>query len=119
MKLIVKKIDSKTLIIFYDSDRQKAQKLKTGKEYSCEIKRNRILRHHKKFFAILRLVVDNTNFMDTESLLYALKIELGYVQSCVTLKGKTIAMVKSINFDNMNLLNLFLFLLLVHINDFR
>jgi hypothetical protein len=43
----------------YDTDADNKHKLKEGTDVVCEVKRARNVRFHKKFFALLRLVLDN------------------------------------------------------------
>lgn len=62
----------------YRRDHDALGKLKDG-EYVFEVKRDRNLLHHRKFWALLSLVVANgEKWTSPEELLIALKIKLGY-----------------------------------------
>lgn len=62
----------------YNRDRDNYAKLKDD-VYEFEVRRNRNLLHHRKFWAVLSLVVANSEkWLSAEELLVALKIKLGY-----------------------------------------
>lgn len=69
----------------YDSDLEEKQHLRTGERVLCSIRRPRNYEFHKKFFALLRLTVDNLpetlqeqmHIYNEEDLLDCLKVELG------------------------------------------
>ena len=59
-------------------------------------------KHHKKFFALLGIVLDNQEyFNDTDELLFAVKVKLGYVKE-IKLKHGTHLMPTSIAFNKMD-----------------
>ena len=58
--------------------------------------------HHRKFFALLKLVLDNQEyFQNIDELLYAIKLKLGYTIP-IKLKDTTGYMPKSISFAKMD-----------------
>lgn len=69
------------LIPLYDSDLEEEKKLKIGTDVCVEVKRARNYKFHKKFFALLRLALDNLpddvsgkyRIYDEESFLLRLK----------------------------------------------
>ena len=76
------------LVPMYDSDLDERKKLKLGSRVLCEIKRPRNYEFHKKFFALLRLTVDNLpeslhsvyHIYDTQDMLRSLKLDLGMAE---------------------------------------
>ena len=102
MKLLMVRSDN-CLMPAYGSDKDKFNKLKEGSAVQVEIKRHRNLLHHRKFFAILKLVCDNSDKWEVpEQLLIALKIELGYVNIVKGLDGVDIVAPGSIRFETMD-----------------
>lgn len=69
----------------YDSDLEEKQHLRVGERVLCSIRRPRNYEFHKKYFALLRLTVDNLpetlqeqmHIYNEEDLLDCLKLELG------------------------------------------
>lgn len=92
-----------SLVPVYDSDLNKIMKIKEGKTVSAEIKQQRNLLHHRKFFAILNLVCDNSDKWERpEQLLIALKIKMGYVNIVPDFNGGEIIAPGSIRFEVMS-----------------
>ena len=92
------------LIPAYKSDADLMSKIKEGKAYRYFASDERNPKHHRKLFAILRVVVQNDpndQFPDEESLLAALKYEMGYTHTYIDMKGKTRTETDSISFSNM------------------
>jgi hypothetical protein len=79
------------------------KKIKAGE--ACEVKlkdMSRNYEHHKKLFAILNYVVNNSDFEGKEDdLLIVLKYEIGYTRECKNLAGQTRVFAKSINFETL------------------
>lgn len=96
------------LVPMYDSDFDEKKKLKIGTEVVAEINRPRNYEHHKKFFALLRLVFDNLpedlveRYPNMESLLTEIKFQLRYYDTHITLSGRETYIPKSIAFDTMS-----------------
>lgn len=107
MKIYLK-VTSSGLVPMYDSDHEEKKKLKIGSEVLAEIRVPRNLEHHKKFFALLRLVMDNMpetlseRYTSTERLLDEIKFQCGYFEEHITLSGRVTYKPKSIAFDTMN-----------------
>jgi len=77
------------------------KKIKLDTVVSCEIKRKRNYEHHKKFFALLNLVLENTEKYDTiDQLLVEVKLRLGYVSTLIV-DGNICYTPKSISFAKM------------------
>lgn len=97
------------LVPAYDSDHDKKMKLKNGEIYSCEIRKPRNLKFHRKFFALVRLTVDNLphNLQDSlhiyteDDMLTQFKIDLGLV-SFVQVGGREVLKERSISFAAMD-----------------
>ncbi len=58
MKLYCR-VTSEGLIPLYDSDLEEKKKLKIGTDVLLEVKKARNIRNHKRYFAMLTLVLDN------------------------------------------------------------
>jgi len=85
----------------YDSDYEKAKKLKDG-EYEFSIKLARSLPFHKKFFSLIRMVFDNQDvFFDEDKMRKWLTMEAGFIEETKTPNGIMIE-AKSIAFDKMD-----------------
>lgn len=81
MKIYLKKSLS-SLVPADDEAAEALKKYKQGDTVSCEIRKPRNVDHHRKYFALLNLVVDNQErFRNTQELLDAIKFELGYVET--------------------------------------
>lgn len=87
----------------HNKDQERISKLKFGTPYLFEIKRPRRLLHHRKFWAILNLVSNNSNGRWTpEKLLIALKIKLGYYNIFQGFDDREIIHTGSIRFEVMD-----------------
>ena len=87
----------------YNRDRENIGKLKDGEVYEFEVKRNRNLLHHRKFWAVLSAVCANSEKWDTpEQLLVALKMKLGYFNVVPGFDGTEIMHTGSIRFEAMD-----------------
>ena len=58
MKLYCR-VTSEGFIPLYDSDLEEKKKLKIGTDVLLEVKKARNIRNHKRYFAMLTLVLDN------------------------------------------------------------
>lgn len=79
--------------------------LRKGDIVAATIRRPRNVKHHRKLFALLSLVWENTSLQDRfptkDNLLDALKHELGYVETFATVNGDILFKPKSIAFESM------------------
>lgn len=76
--------------------------IKDGREVLVTIRRPRSPAHHRWFFSMLRLVVSNTDYWQTEEeLLDALKLATGHVRRIMKLDGEIILLPLSISFAAM------------------
>jgi len=114
MKLALVKTEH-GLLPAYDSDKEYYDKIGLGELREYETKKNRILGHHRKFFALLRLTLHNIpeerekeafdvgfSFKTEEDVLYYLKLKLGLYKERMLLKSGRIAVeVDSISFSRM------------------
>ncbi|MBN2402015.1 MAG: hypothetical protein JXN64_06425 [Spirochaetes bacterium] len=105
MKLHIVKTNSGIRPV-YKSDHQNYDKLASGEIYICEIKNDRNYKHHKKLFAIAKMIIanlpDENIWANKEpyALIKASEIELGYVEQEFKLNGECIIKAESINFEN-------------------
>ena len=102
MKLtLIKQLDN-SFKLAYNSDYEKAKKIKVGEEYQCEIKRPRNYAFLKKFFALLELVYQNQDITDDkEDLRAVLIMKSGYYKTIETDKGN-VYLPKSLSFAKMS-----------------
>lgn len=92
-----------------DNDWEQKKLLRIGSDVRCTISQPRNIKFHRKFFALLTITFDNlpetiqgrTNITSIESLLSAIKIDLGYFDT-VNIKGREIARLRSISFAKMS-----------------
>lgn len=72
-------------------------------EVFADITRPRSLGHHKKLFALLKIIRDNQDFYKTtDDVLDALKVATGHWYPMKTQTGQTVAKTKSIAFNKMD-----------------
>ena len=95
------------LAAVHPSDLEKLQKLKYDTVYSIEVKEERNPKFNSKFFALLRLTLDNMpehiKIENTEQLKEHLKIRLGHYEIIQLHEtGKEIIKTKSISFSKMD-----------------
>lgn len=72
-----------------------------GEILEVEIKRPRNGKFHRKFFALLQVVKESTDYDNVEQILLLLKLKLGHYETIVNTNGKPIYYPKSISFAKM------------------
>lgn len=86
-----------------DEATEHLKKVKSGVVFSAEIKRPRNYENHKRYFALLNIVIENQEmFRSVDQLKEAIKLELGYVEMIQRMNGEVVQKPKSINFASMN-----------------
>lgn len=86
-----------------DSDLENLKRVKNGEMVKVEIKKPRNIKFHRKFFALLQIVVDNDErYANTNVVLHIMKLKLGHYESIVNTNGKMIYIPKSISFTKMD-----------------
>lgn len=75
-----------------------------GKEVMVTIRRPRSVMHQRWFFALLRIVCENTGHLwyDESDLLDALKRAVGYTEHCMDIDGSSYERPKSISFSTLS-----------------
>ena len=103
MKITLIKGLNNKFSIAYDSDYETAKKIKVNEPYEYEFKNVRNPRHHRKYFALLNLVVSNTEkFKDVNHLRMILAIECVHYDELIDpLSGEVRIIPKSISFSSM------------------
>ena len=104
MELTLLKKDNTTFVLPYEQDRELSRKLKVGGYFKAKlVKAHRNILHHKKFYALIKTVLDNKpEYKNNEDVLVGiLKIECG-VCWVVKKKGKVYEFPKSISFEKMD-----------------
>ena len=97
-------INDKKVLIPADQDSQDwILKQPAGREIMVQVKTPRNINHHKKFFAMLNMVFDNTEkFKTADELLNALKFMSGQCEQRFSPKtGEMYYVTKSISFESM------------------
>ena len=95
-------IGTTALFVAYNSDIEKMKRLSQGQVVSCEVKRERNLKHHNLYFALCRLVSDNSDFISEDQVDYYVRIKSGLVDFQIVCDEKTIVKPKSLQFAKMN-----------------
>jgi len=87
----------------YDSDYEKAKKIKLHEPIEFEYKIVRNYNFHKKFFALINMVFQNQEFYtNLDSLRKDIIIEAGFFETRITIWGEERIEAKSINFASMD-----------------
>lgn len=103
MKITLIKTLNNTFKIAYDSDFEKAKKIKVGEPYEYEYKNVRNPGHHRKYFAMLNMVFQNQElYNNIDHLRSDLTIEAGYYDLRANIHGEEIKEPKSISFASMD-----------------
>lgn len=103
MKLFLVKQLNGTFKVAYDSDYEKAKKIKVNELYEVEIRQPRNIKFHNKFFALLELVYQNQEaYSNMDDLREDLTIEAGFYREVINLHGQTVKKAKSISFAQMD-----------------
>ena len=77
-------------------------KIKNGQQVMVEVKQPRNPDHHRKFFALLNTVYENTEkFPSVDALLSVVKLMVGHCDTIISGKGEAFHHPKSINFASM------------------
>ena len=103
------KVTSIGLVPLDDNDLQQKKRLRLGSEVRVHVTLPRNIKFHRKFFALLNIVFNNlpediqrcTNIYSVESLLTAIKIDMGYFDT-TTVKRYKVVRTKSISFAAMD-----------------
>lgn len=84
-------------------DEEKLARVKAGQIIQVSFKKPRNAAHHRKFFALIRTIVEHTDFDNEEQVLHLFKIKLGHFEHVIEpTSGKTFLMPKSISFAQMD-----------------
>lgn len=84
--------------------KQKLERMEVGEYLSIETKRPRHPGHHRKLFALLRLIADNSETYNTiQRALYAIKVVTGYTHPVIDpLTGELTNVPDSISYASMD-----------------
>lgn len=97
------------LVPMYDSDSDEVRKIKVGDTVLCSIKRPRNYEFHKKFFALVRLTLENLpetlarelDVHNIDDMLSCFKMDLGLFR-VLTHGGRQVVKLESISFASMD-----------------
>jgi hypothetical protein len=84
------------------SDALLANGFKQDEIIEFEAKRPRNAQFHKKYFALLQIIVDNTDYINVDQVLILMKLKLGYYNTIINTNGKVVYEPKSISFASMD-----------------
>lgn len=103
MNLTLQKNLNNTFSLAYNSDYEKAKKIKPGVDLKCSVTKPRNYKFHKKFFAMLNLVFDNQEtYSNLDDLRNDLTIEAGFFERRTNLEGDEVKKARSISFASMD-----------------
>lgn len=91
----------------YGNDYEEVKKIPEGQEVKAQITRPRNAKHHRKYFALLRLVAANLPeeleiYTNINLLLDEIKFQLGYFELRESIDGNPYYTPKSISFGSMD-----------------
>jgi hypothetical protein len=75
--------------------------VKSGETVRVKVTRPRNPYHHRKMFALLNLVLENSDFRSIDHLLTDLKVRVGHYEEYITADGAMVFIPKSISFASM------------------
>jgi len=101
MKIRLEK-HGEVLIPSLPDDELALKSIKRGQIVEIELKRPRNAKFHKKFFALIGIVLENTEYDTSEQILHLIKLKLGYYETIINTNGKVIYIPKSISFSSMD-----------------
>jgi len=102
MNLLIQKQLNGDFRVCYDSDLEKAKKLKVNQTYNCKITQPRNVSFHRKFFALINMIYSNQeHYNNIDRLRKDLIIEAGFYEEWTDLHGEVQTEAKSISFSSM------------------
>jgi len=103
MKITLIKQLNNTFNIAYNSDYETAKKIPLNEEIEYEFKKNRNIKFHRKFWALLNMVYDNQEIYNNKlHLRHDLTIAAGFYEKRFNFEGVEIYEPKSISFASMD-----------------
>jgi hypothetical protein len=103
MKFALIKNNDNSFSTPYNSDYEKASKLKVGVEYECTIVKKRNPKFHRLYFSLLNMVFQNQDYYtNIEDLRHDLTVEAGFYSLRSDLQGNIIKKPHSISFSKMD-----------------
>ena len=108
MEFYLTKVDTMTFKAAYDSDAEAVKAIPIGESVCSKYIKTRNVMHHRKFFAMLKMVMDNMpeampdQYQNIDFLLDEIKYQVGHVEIHITLGGKVEHKPKSIDFARMD-----------------
>ena len=103
MKIALIRQMNNSFIAAYDSDYDVVKKLKQGEVYFFEVKQERNIGFHRKFFALIKMIYENQDhYNNFDKLRKDLIISAGYYDEHTTIWGEVVQEAKSISFAKMS-----------------
>lgn len=103
MEISLIKLSDQRFSLAYDSDWEKAMKIKEGEILSYQVIKRRSGPHHRKFFALMRMIFDNQErFSSIDTMREELIIEAGFYETYIDFFGRKKKKALSMSFDNMD-----------------
>jgi hypothetical protein len=79
------------------------ESLRVGTQYKCDLRKARNPDHHRKGFALIKLILDSQEkYTNIEDLLTELKLKVGWYREHVRSNGELVYIPKSISFADMD-----------------
>ena len=78
------------------------ESIKRGEIVTVNVTRSRNSQFNRKFFALLNIVVENTEYLNTDQILHLLKLKLGHYDEVISTNGKVVYIPRSISFAKMS-----------------
>ena len=95
--------ERKVLLPAHANDEEAFESLKLSNMYKCDIRRARNPDHHRKGFALIKLIFDSQEkYRTIEDLLVELKLQTGWYREHIRANGELIYVPKSISFADMD-----------------
>lgn len=87
----------------WPDDQEKLKRVHEGEMIKVSFSKPRNAKFHKKYFALLQVVVDNDDrYEGVEEVLHVMKLKLGHYDNIVNTDGRIIYKPKSISFAKMD-----------------
>ena len=85
-----------------DADELLLDSISRGEVVQAKISRPRNGAHHRKFFAMIQIVVANSDYENSDQVLHLLKLKLGYFEQVINTNGQVTYLPRSISFAKMD-----------------
>ena len=89
--------------LYSEQDEEAIKRIPDGEVFKVKIHRSRNPDQHRRYFAMLKFVLDNNDkYTNITDLLTEIKIKVGHYEEYITKHGELVYVPKSIDFDSMD-----------------